>query len=77
MGRAASGLAHAAWQRRRELSLIPSMAPCGWRVQVAMADGVSDCYVFPVAKVNWFAIAMAVLGMLPAVLVPIALFSVY
>ena len=42
-----------------------------------MADGVSDCYVFPVAKVNWLAIAMAVLGMLPAVLVPIALFSVY
>jgi hypothetical protein len=51
------------------------MAPCGWRVQFYLGDAVSDWYVFPMGKVDWFAVAWVVFGMLPVVLVATALFS--
>jgi hypothetical protein len=50
------------------------MAPCGWRVQFGLADGLPDARFFPMGKVDWFAVALVVVGMLPVMLVAIVLF---
>jgi hypothetical protein len=50
------------------------MAPCRWRVHFRLAKGPLSVSLQPMGKVDWFAVVIVMLGMLPVVLIAVALF---